>query len=441
MPGDVEETKEAFVWIWLPGETDPVVAGRLIRQGKNLVFTYESSYFERDNAIAIYTSELPLKPGLLPLLPGMPMPSCLRDAAPDAWGRRVILDRNLGLRGKAADTTRLDELTYLLAAGSDRIGALDFQRSASNYEPHPPLPATLEEVIDAARRVDEGWSLSHELEQVLKHAVGVGGARPKALFADGETPLIAKFPAARETYPVVKVEYLAMAMAARAGLDVAAVNLVSAAGCDVLLVERFDRTPRNESFERRAMVSGLTLLGLDEGFARYASYSDLAETVHHRFANASATLKELFGRLVFNILVGNTDDHARNHSAFWDGHQLSLTPAYDICPQARTGGEASQAMLITGQERLSQLSLALDAAATFLLSEEEAIGLVAAQIESIGSTWPDLADEARLAGAERNVIWGRQLLNPFAFEGLEGSRGQLADLGDQVREEGRWAIA
>ena len=71
--------------------------------------------------------------------------------------------------------------------------------------------------------------------------------------------------------------------------------------------------------------------------AAYASYEDLAEIVRHRFEAPRATLRELFGRLVFNILCGNTDDHARNHAAFWDGARLSLTPAYDICPQARAG--------------------------------------------------------------------------------------------------------
>ncbi|TIL77640.1 MAG: HipA domain-containing protein, partial [Mesorhizobium sp.] len=85
--------------------------------------------------------------------------------------------------------------------------------------------------------------------------------------------------------------------------------------------------------------------------ARYASYQDLAEIIRHRFTAPSETLRELFGRIVFNILCGNTDDHARNHAAFWDGAKLTLTPAYDICPQARSGQEASQAMLISGNNR------------------------------------------------------------------------------------------
>lgn len=107
------------------------------------------------------------------------------------------------------------------------------------------------------------------------------------------------------------------------------------------------------------MVSALTLFELDEMMARYASYESLAEIIRHRFTNPSQTLKELFSRLVFNILSGNTDDHARNHAAFWDGDMLTLTPAYDICPQGRAGNEASQAMRISGTDNMSGLHPAL----------------------------------------------------------------------------------
>src|SRR5882724_8600681 len=91
---------EAYVWIWLPGETEPVVAGLLARAGNQLVFNYGRSYLARKEAIPIYEPELPLRAGALPLLAGLSMPSSIRDAAPDAWGRRVIINRLLGTRGK-----------------------------------------------------------------------------------------------------------------------------------------------------------------------------------------------------------------------------------------------------------------------------------------------------------------------------------------------------
>lgn len=91
---------EAYVWIWLPNETEPVVAGRIHQQNdRRLIFNYGQSYLARENAIAIYEPELPLQAGEIPLRENMQLPSCIRDASPDAWGRRVIINRTLGLKG------------------------------------------------------------------------------------------------------------------------------------------------------------------------------------------------------------------------------------------------------------------------------------------------------------------------------------------------------
>ena len=413
--------REAYVWIWLPGATEPVVAGRLSAEGNRLHFLYGRSYLARDDAIAIYDPELPLRRGLLPLLENLSMPSCLRDAAPDAWGRRVIVNRRLGARGRDIDTGRLDELTYLLESGSDRIGALDFQRSATAYVSREAPGATMKTLLTAADKVERGVPLNPDLDQALFHGSSIGGARPKALIVDGDRKYIAKFSAQGDVYSVVKAEYVAMRLAAEAGLDVAPVALKRAAGKDVLLIERFDRLRQASGWTRRAMVSALTLFALDEMMARYASYEDLATIVRHRFAAPRETLRELFSRLVFNILCGNSDDHARNHAAFWDGSELALTPAYDICPQPRSGTEASQAMLILGNERQSQLSLCLRAAPAFLLKPAVARRIVKHQIDVITKRWDAVCSEARLSVTDRRYFWRRQFLNPFAFEGLPAS--------------------
>lgn len=410
---------EAFVWIWLPGETEPVVAGKLSLEGQSLLFNYGKSYLERPNAIPIYDKELPLQHGFIPLLAGLNMPNCIRDAAPDAWGRRVLINRLLGLKGRhASNTTQLDELTYLLESGSDRIGALDFQQSATEYVPRSAVNAPLEELLAAALLVEQGVPLTPELDQAIHHGTSIGGARPKALIEDGDKKYIAKFSSSTDLYNVVKAEFIAMRLAALAGLNVAPVSMVQAAGRDVLLIERFDRKYSQNGWQRKAMVSALTLLELDEMMARYASYEDLAEIIRHRFKDASATLKELFSRLVFNILCGNTDDHARNHAAFWDGEMLQLTPAYDICPQGRTGNEATQAMLISGGNRMSQLSACLEAAHNFLLSRKQATAMIEHQIAVIEANWDSICCEANVSETDRALFWRRQFLNPFAFEGF-----------------------
>ena len=249
------------------------------------------------------------------------------------------------------------------------------------------------------------------------HGTSLGGARPKATLQDGATKLIAKFSSSTDTYNVVKAEFVAMRLAARAGLDVAPVRLEHVVGRDVLLVERFDREKTKDGWTRKAMVSALTLFGLDEMMARYASYEDFAEIIRHRFTSPRATLHELYGRLAFSILCGNTDDHARNHAGFWDGEHLTLTPAFDICPQNRSGNAASQAMLIVGDNRSSTLATCLEAASNFQLGEKAAKDVIAAQISAVRGAWDDICGEAALSAAERNLFGRRIFLNDYIFEG------------------------
>ena len=123
--------------------------------------------------------------------------------------------------------------------------------------------------------------------------------------------------------------------------------------------------------------------------------------------------------MTFNILVGNTDDHARNHAAFWDGAQLELTPAYDICPQHRNSREASQAMLM-GKERRSQLKHCLNIAKDFHLRDEHAADIVTNQVKIINTEWDKICEEAQLSNIDQKLFWRRQFLNELAFEGVEG---------------------
>ena len=320
-----------------------------------------------------------------------------------------------GGSGKGADSAEIDELTYLLESGSDRIGALDFQRSADTYVPREASAASLEELQAATALVEKGVPLTPELASALLDGSSIGGARPKTMITSGNKKLIAKFSSQNDLYNVVKAEFIATRLAQKAGVAAASVSLEGAAGKDVLLIERFDRQRADDGWQRRAMVSALTLLELDELMARYASYEDLATIIRHRFVSPKKSLRELFARMVFNILCGNTDDHARNHAAFWNGGELSLTPAYDICPQARTGGEASQAMLIMGEQRTSQIALCLKAAPLFLLDVDGATALVANQVKAIKRFWTEVCDAAALPEVDRNFMWRRQFLNAFAF--------------------------
>lgn len=414
------QAQEAYVWIWLPQVSQPVVAGRLAKQADGRwAFNYGQSYLARPNAISIYPPELPLTSGAIPLMNHLQIPSCIRDAAPDAWGRRVIINRLMSQNdlGVNSDDIEHNELLFCLASGSDRIGALDFQASPSQYVPRLSQVSTLEELMQSAERVEQGLPLSPALDAALQHGTSIGGARPKALIDDGTKKYIAKFSSTQDVTNVVKAEFIAMRLAKIAGLTVAEVQLTQAMGKDVLLIERFDRNYDTSGWHRQAMVSALTMLQLSEMEARYASYEDLATLIRQRFDAPKLQLEELFKRLVFNILCGNTDDHARNHAAFWDGKHLNLTPAYDICPQPRTGGEATQAMLIKDQQRFSQLTLCMAFAPACMLSKAQANQIIQHQLNIIRANWQNTCDAAGLSEIDRTTLWGRQFLNPYALQG------------------------
>ena len=412
------KAKGAFVWIWLKNQSEPVVAGRLQSGDGKLSFNYGQSYLARDDAVSIYEPELPLKAGKLPLHARMDIPSCIRDGSPDAWGRRVIINQITGRKNEDIHLTELGELAYLLMSGSDRIGNLDFQASATTYQPRTPKSATLEELQQASELVDKGIPLTKELDQALNHGSSIGGARPKASIETDNRKFIAKFSGSSDTFSVVKAEFIAMKLAKLASIHVANVELTKAQNKDVLLIERFDRTCNDGKWYRKAMVSALTIFAMREHEARYASYETLAERIRHQFTDPKATLHELYRRLVFNILVGNSDDHARNHAAFWDGKQLTLTPAYDICPQGRTGQEASQAMSIHEDNKLSQLRNCLAARNSFQISEDAAKTVIQSQVETIREHYPEICQEAGLSEVDQKFFWRRQFLNPYCFYDL-----------------------
>jgi serine/threonine-protein kinase HipA len=416
-PTLLKATSEAFVWIWLPDATEPVVCGRIDLVDGIYRFTYGKSYLARSDAMPIWLPELPLEDRVIvPEAPAV-IAGALRDASPDQWGRRVVLNRQFNMRGKDVDTGDLDELNYMLMSGSDRIGALDFQASPRKYVPRLQRDAPLQDLLNASDAIERGVPLSPELEDALRHGTSIGGARPKAQLIDKDRKLIAKFAASRDSHNVVRGEYLAMRLARVVGLRVATVEIVVVENKDVLLVERFDRVKREDGWLRKAMVSGLTVQGLDELGARYASYADLAEILRRRSSDPAGDMKELWNRMLFNILVGNTDDHARNHACFFDGGAIRLTPAYDIDPRPRLGREANQAMTIAGDDRRSLIATALDASGAFGIPRDEAIALAIWQIEMIHANFRAEAAAAGLTAVEQDQLARRAFLNPYVFEG------------------------
>lgn len=409
MTSDTYRARRVFVWTWLPGESTPVVAGVVDRVGVDrLDFTYARSYLANEKAISLYAPELPLRRGAQEPLGGLAVAACLKDATPDSWGERVIGNR-LG-----SGDPELSVETYMLQSGSNRLGAIDFQESSEEYSPRLDT-ASLDELYDAAEKVLAGEPLNPAIGDALMNGTAIGGAHPKVLISDGSgVEHLAKLSVSSDVHPWIRAEAVAIELARLCGIEVPKAHVIKSMGRDVLLIERFDRRPGGR---RRHVVSGLTMLGFDALLgARYGSYPEMLDVLREWGRTPQDIGHRLFERIVFNVAVGNNDDHARNHAAFWDGTSLELTPAFDLTPQPRSTDTSAQAMAI-GRDgnRASQFSVCVAAAADYGLSRPEAGQIVERIVATVEDHWSEAADAAGLSEADRNLLWKRSILNRSSF--------------------------
>ena len=268
-----------------------------------------------------------------------------------------------------------------------------------------------------ADAVEVGGDLPFELERALLSGTAMGGARPKAVIRDGEREYIAKFTASNDHFPVVGAEAASMFLAARAGINVAAIRVEQVLGRSVLLVERFDRGANGV---RVLAVSALTMTELDENQARSGSYVDFLDALRKNRAPAG-TAAELFARIAFNMAISNSDDHLRNHAALWDGTTAILSPAYDLSPMRRSGETASQAIAYGNpNSRRNSFADLLAARSYYGLTEADATSIIERIEDTIRTNWEEAADSALLTAADRKLLWGRQFLNPGPLYGFGG---------------------
>ncbi|HYG06218.1 MAG TPA: HipA domain-containing protein [Stenotrophomonas sp.] len=308
---------------------------------------------------------------------GLPLFGAIRDAAPDAWGRRVIENR-LGRAGP------LPEVTYLDHAGSDRSGALDIRTNRDSTPRESTLPTSLDlpYLLDAVGRIEAGEPVPAQLAHFFQGGPTMGGMRPKAVIHDGRRQFIAKFPSTSDRrFSVPAVEHATLVLARECGLDVPATRLIELDGDrKVMLIERFDREPVEGGFARRHMVSALTMLGVSELESPDQSYQAIAEVISSRGAAAYVERDrvELFKRMVFNILVTNNDDHLRNHAFLHDaaGRGWRLSPLYDVVPSPEVGTDRFLNLSVGPQGRAARLDNALAGAGAFGIHRRAAARII-----------------------------------------------------------------
>ncbi len=389
---------ERTVFIYLPGETEAVPAGRLtmIEQGSQVqasTFAYGRRYVARANVLPVDPVSLALKSDRndeerVPA-GGLAMFGALRDATPDAWGRRVIENR------LKAPPNGLPESVYLDHAGPHRAGALDVRESPTSLPAGGALPSVvdLHHLLDAASRVEEGEPVPAHLDIFFAAGPSVGGARPKAVVTVEGAEWIAKFPARNDPFNVPLIERATLELAREAGLAVPRTHMEALAdGRQVMLIERFDREPLAGGMGRRHMVSALTLLALHAQDSPDSSYAAIADAMGAFGVSGQITAdrSELFARMVFNILVSNDDDHLRNHAFLFDSQDggWRLSPLYDVVPKPQVATERMLHLSIGPQGRLARLDNALAGAGRFGLLPPDAARIID-RVVGVARHWRD----------------------------------------------------
>jgi serine/threonine-protein kinase HipA len=398
-------TRTTYVYVHLA--EGPAPAGRLdmIEDGRNshATFQYGARYLRRPDRVPVDPAALALPdpdaaPQTFRSAEHFDLFNGIRDAAPDAWGRYLM--------HKAAGPKNLEELDYLIASGDHRVGALAFgpdptggpKRIAPWGEDEAPGERLdLAALAEAAERVQSVDRLDGSLRRMLEAGSSLGGARPKAAVDHHGAPWIAKFSAKNDTYPVCRTELAVMRLARECGLDVPATELATILGRDIYLIRRFDRLIEGNRLGRVPFASALTMLEAHEIAAHRYSYRDLAEVLRRFGSDPRHDLRELFRRMAFNILVGNDDDHLRNHAFLFDGRGWRLSPLYDVVPRPHVGSNGRLILAVGERGHEASLANALTGAAAFGLKREEAVALLEDLRVRVGACWTALLRECAMS--------------------------------------------
>lgn len=364
------------------------------RRGRteSATFVYDDGYVAQRGAYQLEPA-LPLSTAPAQTAVGRSMFGAFGDSAPDRWGRTLIRHAEArAAREENRPARSLTEADHLLGVRDDlRQGALRFRVGDGPYlardDVGVPALTDLPELValaDAAERDDVSLP---DLKRLVRVGSSLGGARPKAHVQDTDGRVaIAKFPsAAHDTWNVMAWEAVALELARRAGIEVPSSRLLDLAGRHVLVVDRFDRT-RDGS--RIGYVSAMTMLEASDGDRR--SYLEIAEVIEVTSARAGRDLAELWRRVVFNVLVSNTDDHLRNHGFLHSGGtSWSLAPAFDLNPEPEPGPRYLSTTIDMGDDEAS-IDLAMSVAPMFRLSGAAA-RTVLHEVAAVVRTWRDVA--------------------------------------------------
>lgn len=410
--------KEVLVYVDLDGA--PRFVGRFwarSRKGKqSATFEYDRSWLE-DPAQFSLEPALKLGPGPFHTPADTPLFGAIGDSAPDRWGRALMrrMERRRAEREGGAPRT-LQEIDYLLLVDDEmRAGALRFAEKEggaflreAGAKRIPPL-IELPKLLSAAERVVEEKDTDEDLRLLFAPGSSLGGARPKASVRDkGGHLAIAKFPRKDDETNTVLWEAVALALARRAGIVVPDARVETVEKSPVLLLHRFDR----DRARRIPFLSAMSMLGSKDMETR--SYLEIVDALRQHGAAPKADMEALWRRLVFNILISNTDDHLRNHGFLYEGQAgWRLSPAYDLNPVPVDIKPRILTTAINEDDTTASFALAMEVAEYFELDNAKARA-IGAEVGKAVAKW---RTEAALHGLGKAEV--ERMASAFEHADLE----------------------
>lgn len=393
------------IFVYVDWNNESHLVGTLwTRQGKardSASFEYDETWLASHNRYALEPA-LQLASGTIHTDGKRALFGAIGDSAPDRWGRILIQrEERRKARGEARAPRTLSEADYLLGVGDiTRQGALRFslEKSGAFHAPQdqatiPPL-IRLGELLNAATRVNADEDDDSDLRLLLAPGSSLGGARAKASVIDGNGALsIAKFPQADDAWPVTLWEIVALDLAGRAGIPTPDRRIEKVAGKNVLLLKRFDRSGSN----RIPFLSAMSMLTATDNEAH--SYLEIVDALRMHGGKPEHDFHQLWRRIVFNILISNTDDHLRNHGFLYEGQGWVLSPAYDLNPTPTDIKRRVLSLAIDAADATASLDLAYQVASLFGLKPEEAKN-IAYEVGSAVKDWSECAAGYGISGKE-----------------------------------------
>lgn len=405
--------KKLYVFADFDWLKEPRLVGELsyesLRGSDSYGFCYSNEWL-KDYGSLFLGDDLNNYPGQQYTAPNKDIFGCFSDALPDRWGRTLINRREQILaKDEKRPVRRLSSFDYLIGIEDfSRMGGFRFKESmdgdyinASETLRIPPL-TDIRELIAASSEIEKSEEEDQLPEmrwiaQLVQPGSSLGGARPKASVLDENKNLcIAKFPSRKDDYDAGLWEHFSHLLAKKAGINAAETRVISTNDkYHTLLSRRFDR---REDGKRIHFASAMTLLGLNDGANANTGngYLDIVDFIIQNCTNVEDNLKELYRRVAFNICIGNTDDHFRNHGFLLTVKGWSLSPAYDMNPTVNE----YQSLLISTDSNKADLSILLDGCEDYMLNRKTAENIVLEVVEAV-KKWRELV--ARLDISEREM--------------------------------------